>query len=60
MVDHRNLPAIARITASCRRRRGRRGRLPTAPEQILVTTGAQQAINLAAVEFVSAGDPLVV
>ncbi|MGH8982961.1 MAG: PLP-dependent aminotransferase family protein, partial [Acidimicrobiia bacterium] len=42
------------------RRRGRRGRLPTAPEQILVTTGAQQAINLAAVEFVSAGDPLVV
>lgn len=34
--------------------------LPTTPEQIVVTTGAQQAINLAAAELVRAGDPVVV
>ena len=34
--------------------------LPTAPEQILVTTGAQQAINLCAAAFVRPGDRVVV
>jgi DNA-binding transcriptional MocR family regulator len=34
--------------------------LRTSPEQIVVTTGAQQAVNLAAAELVRPGDPVVV
>lgn len=36
------------------------GGLPTTPEQVIVTTGAQQAVNLCAALFAQAGDRVVV
>ena len=37
-----------------------RAGLPTAPEQVIVTTGAQQAVNLCAALYVQPGDRVVV
>ncbi len=50
------LPELRRALADLHTREG----VPTAAEQILVTTGAQQAINLAAALFVRPGDTVVV
>ncbi len=50
------LPELRQALADLHTREG----VPTGPEQILVTTGAQQAINLAAALFVRAGDSVVV
>jgi DNA-binding transcriptional MocR family regulator len=52
----RGLPELRAALAELHTREG----MPTSSEQILVTTGAQQAINLAAVEFLAPGDALVV
>jgi DNA-binding transcriptional MocR family regulator len=49
-------PALREALAGRYTRRG----LPTAPGQILVTTGAQQAISLLAQRFVSPGDKVIV
>lgn len=50
------LPALRRAIA------GHYGRLgmPTEPEQILVTNGAQQAVSLAALLYVERGDPVLI
>jgi len=50
------LPELRRVLADLHTREG----VPTSPEQILVTTGAQQAINLTAALFVRPGDSVVV
>lgn len=50
------LPALRREIAALHARRG----LPTAPEQILVTTGAQQAISLIGGLLVRPGDTVLV
>ena len=50
------LPELRQALADFHTREG----VPTGPEQILVTTGAQQAINLAAALFVRPGDSVVV
>ncbi len=50
------LPELRQELAELHTREG----VPTRPEQILVTTGAQQAINLAAGLFVRPGDSVVV
>ncbi len=50
------LPELRQELARFHTREG----VPTAPEQILVTTGAQQAINLAAALFVRPGDNVIV
>ncbi len=50
------LPELRTALAELHTREG----LPTGPEQILVTTGAQQAINLSAALFVRAGDSVIV
>ncbi|MBO0851972.1 MAG: PLP-dependent aminotransferase family protein, partial [Pseudonocardia sp.] len=49
-------PALRAVLAA---RYGRRG-LPTAPDQILVTTGAQQALSLLAARLVRPGDKVIV
>ncbi|MGW5361749.1 aminotransferase-like domain-containing protein [Actinopolymorpha pittospori] len=49
-------PALRRAIAERYERRG----VPTAPEQVLVTTGGQQALSLLARAFVSPGDVVVV
>lgn len=50
------LPELREELAALHTREG----VPTDPEQILVTTGAQQAINLAATLFVRPGDTVIV
>lgn len=50
------LPELRHALAALHTREG----VPTTPEQILVTTGAQQAINLAATLFVRPGETVVV
>ncbi|HEX2043741.1 MAG TPA: PLP-dependent aminotransferase family protein [Acidimicrobiales bacterium] len=50
------LPELRQELADLHTREG----VPTGPEQILVTTGAQQAINLAAALFVRPGDTVIV
>lgn len=50
------LPELRQALADLHTRDG----VPTRPEQILVTTGAQQALNLAAALFVRPGDTVVV
>lgn len=50
------LPALRRAIAEHLDRRG----LPTAPDQVLVTTGAQQAISLLVSLLVGPGEPVVV
>jgi DNA-binding transcriptional MocR family regulator len=50
------LPALRRAIAA---HYGRSG-LPTEPEQILVTNGAQQAVSLAALLYVERGDPVLI
>ena len=50
------LPELRQELARLHTREG----VPTPPEQILVTTGAQQAINLAAALFVRPGDTVIV
>ena len=50
------LPELRSALADLHTREG----VPTRPEQILVTTGAQQAVNLATTLFVRPGDTVVV
>lgn len=50
------LPALRMAIATYLTKNGS----PTAPEQILITTGAQQAISLVTALFVLRGDPVVV
>jgi len=50
------LPALREMVAASYARRG----LPTAPEQILITSGAQQALGLVLQLYVRPGDPVAV
>jgi DNA-binding transcriptional MocR family regulator len=49
------LPALREAIAGCFARRG----LPTAPDELLITNGAQQAIDLLARSLVNEDDPVV-